>query len=66
MARQLKKNTGFCRGLAQRLTAEGASLVRHSPQCRPAGAQDIMPIIRIKPLINAQAVVRAYRRSAYN
>ncbi|RAX06621.1 hypothetical protein CKY02_22430 [Photorhabdus bodei] len=66
VARQLKKNTGFCRGLAQRLTAEGVSLVRHSPQCRPAGAQDIMPIIRIKPLINAQAVARAYRRSAYN
>ncbi len=33
LARQLKKNTGFCRWPAQRLTAEGVSLVRHTLRC---------------------------------
>ncbi|WP_167376340.1 hypothetical protein [Xenorhabdus vietnamensis] len=42
------------------------SLVRHTPRCRTAGAPDIMLIIRIKPLIDAQAVTLAHRRRAYN
>ncbi|MBD2782893.1 hypothetical protein, partial [Xenorhabdus szentirmaii] len=48
-ARRLKKNAVFCRGRAEKPTAEGAALCA-TPYGADERGPDIMCIIRIKPL----------------